>query len=409
MSMTFEKQEHYAVLTHFDNSGQQEWIRIPEEYEGLPVAGIGASAFQGDPYLKCVVLPMSIYAIGQGAFENCKLLQCVGVGDPSTTGKIPTHSVLPPGLSSIDDNAFANTNLINVTFTGDVIIGSYCFSGCAKLKDVLFHCCSGTFGQGAFSHSSIEILHMPNGKPEISLPEELFSQCKQLRYVGLNAPASIGHHCFAGCENLASLCLSPDHPIPIGRGTFEGCKQVDVRGLHRTALEVLLAMGTDAVDEAITLFKEKYDDLGLVDFIILVHEANKLLDDLSKVAADQLDTVLVSYVGVGYTSHNNRNSGYHCTLYSRKSILHHFQSIGELSKAQPDTILHNDDAMLRLFNELPSCLPWNWDDKEAIFCSLAVGTPFEQMPRKVAVELLFSYLDYHLIEEYSDDTEMGRC
>ncbi len=54
-------------------------IIIPEEYNGLPVAGIGARAFYGVQGLTSVTIPNSVTSIGYSAFFACNQLTSVGV------------------------------------------------------------------------------------------------------------------------------------------------------------------------------------------------------------------------------------------------------------------------------------------------------------------------------------------
>lgn len=374
MSMTFQKNKHHAVLIRCDNL-EQDWIRIPEAYDGLPVTEIGAEAFRGNPHLKCVVLPMGIHTIGQSAFENCESLQCVGVGDPSALGKIPSHSVFPPTLNFLGEQAFANTKLVDMTFTGAVTIGPSCFFNCQHLKTVLFHRCHGTIGTAAFSNSSIEVFYMPDCQSGISLPEKCFTNCKNLRLIKLHAPKSIG------------------------KAALEGCPHVNDRGLYHTIWDVLFAMGDDASTEVIAKLKAKYDDLGLGDVIILVHEINKLFDNLSKVLADNQDTILVSFVEPDCRNSINEKTGdYHFALCSKHKIADQLRCAAEWSNGQLDDLLQHDDIMLSFAQNLADNFFWDWNNKEAIFCSRTIGAPFEKKPREVAVDLLCNYLDSLFIE-----------
>lgn len=62
----------HAVITEAECSGT--FAKIPDELEKIPVAEIGKKAFLGSKAVR-IVLPASVYAIGDWAFAGCKKLE----------------------------------------------------------------------------------------------------------------------------------------------------------------------------------------------------------------------------------------------------------------------------------------------------------------------------------------------
>ena len=60
----------YAIVTGYDEA-ETDVINVAEEYEGLPVKEIKASAFEGCTSLQRVTLPDTITTIGANAFNGC--------------------------------------------------------------------------------------------------------------------------------------------------------------------------------------------------------------------------------------------------------------------------------------------------------------------------------------------------
>lgn len=411
MGMTFQKYKRHAVLIKYDNDGiNEECVYIPASVDGphgsLPVTEIGTAAFRDNYHLKCVVLPMSIQTISQSAFENCWSLQSVGVGEP-TVHKMPTHSVFPPSLRLLEDCAFKHTKLMDITFTGDVSIGSYCFFECQKLKGVVFYRCTATFESSAFAHSGIQFLKMPDGELE-RLPAECFSQCLNLDHIELKNLDSIEYRCFAGCKNLVKISLfERKTPVHIEVGAFEGCKKLQDGQFYRTTYDTFVAMGDDLFYEVTRKLEEKYEDLSLVDTIIIVHKVRELLEDLSKVPYTAFqDTILISYMGTKYQDNQSWDYFDRFALFSKDDILYQFQPNKEWNHVHIYDLSPFDVVRLSMYHSTPAYLTWNWNEKECIFCSCVVGSPFQFNPRDIAVELLSRYLEFSLMETIPADEEM---
>ena len=105
-------------------SCRDEFVIIPEAYNGLPVKEIGDQAFHiGRDVLVRVFIPNSVNVIGQGAFGDCSLLQYVYIGVESK-------------LVIIKDIAFSGCSSLKEIFLprGLTQSLSQAFNGCASLQ-----------------------------------------------------------------------------------------------------------------------------------------------------------------------------------------------------------------------------------------------------------------------------------
>jgi hypothetical protein len=129
-------------------TGQGGVVIVPEKIEDIPVVEIGDSAFWNNKSVLAVVLPGTIWKINW-AFSGCENLAAVN---------------LPAGLEYI--------------------------------------------GRGAFSHTAITEIKIPEGIQVIG--DETFSSCKSLLSVSLPASLkAIGSRAFSSCTELADITI-PD-------------------------------------------------------------------------------------------------------------------------------------------------------------------------------------------------------
>lgn len=161
-------------------------INIPSEYNGLPVTGIGVSAFSGQTRLTNVVMPESITTIGPDAFYYCINLTSVNI---------------PNAVKTIADSAFGECHkLTKITVPDSVTtLGPSVFYNCKGLTSV------------TISESITEIREMT------------FYGCDSLTSVVIPDKVwSIDYNAFYECKNLKNLTLGIELRT-LGGGSFEGC------------------------------------------------------------------------------------------------------------------------------------------------------------------------------------------
>lgn len=140
------------------------------------VAGFKESAFEGDVYLKHVIIPSSITNIASSAFYGCsRMVSCE-----------------MPGVTFIDDYAFSRSGLIRLVLPKGVKhIGAFAFRECADLRYVELPDGLESIGKSAFAYCEIDTIKVNFPKP-IKMPSPAFgirsSQFKQ-KYTVLSVPA----------------------------------------------------------------------------------------------------------------------------------------------------------------------------------------------------------------------------
>ena len=144
---------------------------------------IGFYMFYNCRSLTSLKLPKTVKKIEQYAMQYCKSLQ---------------KCTLPENLSEINDKAFANTNLSEVTFPASLTsIKSKVFYECSNLKTLRFTSPSvPTFGQDVFENcSKLEKVYVPKAslndyKDKLKLTQEVQFIGEDPNTAGINSLAT---------------------------------------------------------------------------------------------------------------------------------------------------------------------------------------------------------------------------
>ena len=240
------------------------YIVIPAEYEGLPVIGVGESAFAGCEIIKGVVFPDSLIKIGHEAFAGCIALNSVTIGNGVThidnsafygcTGL--THILIPDSVLCIDNNAFGEcTGLTNIVIPDSVeSIGWYAFAGCINLSNVVVPDNGVRIGWGAFTNCDNlqyniygDCVYLGNANNpyvafmgSISTDADSYSIHKNTKVIAGGAFAydpnlieitipegvhNIGQAAFIGCDSLCNITI-PSSVKSIDIAAFEDCENL---------------------------------------------------------------------------------------------------------------------------------------------------------------------------------------
>ena len=224
-------------------------VVIPDTLGGLPVAGIGASAFISCRDMTGVAIPDSVSYIGEHAFSGCYNLTDVALGNGVTNiGKYafyfcfyyfrqPVRLVIPDSVTSIGPWAFAschgiaelvvgngvedigewafcnNDELIAVTVGRSLVnLGSQAFFDCHKIASVVLPDSVVSIGEQTFAGCyKMKDFKMPAGLTNVGF--EAFHSCKALEGVTMpSGLATIGIQTFGRCENLKAVAYTGDRP-----------------------------------------------------------------------------------------------------------------------------------------------------------------------------------------------------
>jgi len=196
-----------TVLIQHPRNKEQAHYAIPEGVEA-----IGPHAFASNPFIRSVVIPDTVLAIGEGAFQRARW----------------TEVAIPGSVASIGAAAFAwCDNLASVRLgEGLATIGPNAFHGCGALTHIAIPDSVVSLGKSAFEDCrGLERISLGNGVAKIV--ERTFLNCSQLGEILLPAGLeSIGDHAFAGCPKLRRLELG-NSVVSIGKGAFDACASLE--------------------------------------------------------------------------------------------------------------------------------------------------------------------------------------
>lgn len=220
-------------------SGQTPWysdralIKSIRVEEGI--TRVGDHAFSYGVNVTAVALADTVTSIGSYAFSANYVLD----------------SLFMPGVTMIEDHAFANCNALGqFQWPAELSqIGDYAFYGCGKLANPLFSNTLTGMGMYAFAYcDSITQITLPaslarigdytfdscKGLTSISLPDSMttlsaymFRGCSALEQVVLPKDlTAISPYAFADCLNLVWVWI-PDGVTTIGPSAFECCARIE--------------------------------------------------------------------------------------------------------------------------------------------------------------------------------------
>ncbi|MBQ5842911.1 MAG: leucine-rich repeat domain-containing protein [Clostridia bacterium] len=203
-SFTFgiRSDDGYRVLEY---KGNDPIVKIPPEYQGLPVIGIASYAFSGG---------------------NAQIVY------------------LPETITYIEENAFwGNQKIYKVVLNESLeVIGNRAFAGCTALKDITVPASIKEIGSEAFAGSGLENITLPENLETI--PSYAFSQCKFKEFELPSGLKSIGMGAFGYCQELEKITLNsglesldyfaftctaikeisiPDTVVSMNESVFAGC------------------------------------------------------------------------------------------------------------------------------------------------------------------------------------------
>ena len=207
------------------------------------VKNIGEEAFDWCRDLISVTIGNSVTNIGRQAFHNCSSLKSITIPDSVITldgevfgwcGQL-TSVTIGNGVTSIGRDAFsALDNLASVSIgNGVTSIGANAFYNCRKLVNMKIGKNVARIGESAFELcENLTTVRIPDSVTTIG--NSAFESCKKLTVVNIpNSVASIGKRAFANCGGLAVVDI-PDSVEVIGKDAFLGCSNLkDVKAPKR--------------------------------------------------------------------------------------------------------------------------------------------------------------------------------
>ena len=257
-------------------------IIVPSAYNEKPVVGIDSEAFSNSS-ITSIIIPDSVSNIRSEAFLNCTRLTNVTIGNGVVYISIRAFSgcsslkdiTIPDSVKEIGDDAFLGcSSLKNVTINGitkigwraffgcnqlkynyykkayylgnannkvlaliktesdDIfdceinenckIVGSYAFSYCENLTNIIIPDNVMILGTGAF-YGCKKLSNVTIGSGITQINGLTFRDCVSLKQITIPSKATyIGYFAFGGCERLDSIVI-PENVETIVTGAFSGC------------------------------------------------------------------------------------------------------------------------------------------------------------------------------------------
>ena len=204
--------------------------------EDTKLEELGASAFNSCSSLTQVTVPSTLKTVGQAAFMFSGITEVKNFAGTSVS-KIESTAFyfskliqieFPESLVSIDSLAFYDcselTRVGGLQNTKVTQILDSAFSGCSKLKNVIFPQTLLTLGGGAYSGCSAltSVTFNSNLKTIGANAFEGCSSLSQLTELEKTVVSSIGDGAFKGCSSLVDVSL-PNTIQTVGANAFANC------------------------------------------------------------------------------------------------------------------------------------------------------------------------------------------
>ena len=227
------------------NSSIDNSSALPATFKEVVITAsklIPNQSFANTKYITAVTIPVTIIAVGAGAFKNSVALETVNYNAATATiatdafagtavkkvtfgedvKTVPTYLctsnsnlteiTIPAAVTKIESRAFAgcyNITTVNYNAVNCNTIASDIFDYCHKLNQVVLgenvkHIPANLYSR--YGGSDIKQLTIPEGITSIA--NGAFSNCAALTTLNFNAAAChIGDNAFTGCNNLSNIVL----------------------------------------------------------------------------------------------------------------------------------------------------------------------------------------------------------
>lgn len=266
-----EDEASYTV-TGYGNVKSTDII-IPALYDGRPVTRIKERAFVGYSKLKNIIIPDTVYYVGDDAFLGCNSLV---YNEYNNAYYIGSNSNLYLILIKAKDNSIPSCTISDKT----KYVCSKAFKDCVNLRNFVIPETVEDFGKYVFSGSGLTQITIPDTFEYID--EGFFSGCPNLKDVTIsNNVKTIKSLAFSDCPSLGSLDFT------------DNLESVEEDAFYNSGIENFKVSGTEVDINSLAFRKCKIKTadlsisrLGIIDLTLVSNlivgggdiDANKFKD-----------------------------------------------------------------------------------------------------------------------------------
>lgn len=202
--LLYEQRGDHIAVTGLSADCTDENLVVPASHDGLPVAEIANSAFEGNGMIKHVTLPSSLEKIGNYAFADCSALGTAELGD---------------GLETLGIGCFMGCEALKHVSLGNGLktIGLEAFESCVSLEEIAFPSTLAEIDGFAFYNSGLKKAIIPDSVTHIGASAFYSSPLTELRLGG--GLKSIGGFAFAKIA-VEEIIFEPDIYTDVGMCAF---------------------------------------------------------------------------------------------------------------------------------------------------------------------------------------------
>ncbi len=230
--------------------GTDDELVIPEIINGKTVKGIASNAFEGNDFVRTIVLPDSAEEINLNAFSGCKKLESIsgdGIVDIGVNAFVDCERLTDldfPNLEKIGEYAFSGSMIREISFPNVFDVDINAFNGCNKLETVVlpsvetisigaFRDCTSLktvdigsatkVGANAFRNTGIEKIKLENIE---EIGNYAFADNPNLTGAYFPNVESTGAYVFQNCTALKSALLPKLEEV--NSNLFKNCSELKV-------------------------------------------------------------------------------------------------------------------------------------------------------------------------------------
>lgn len=273
--------------------GEAEELELPMQLDGYPVGSIAKGAFQGNASLKRIVLPSTLYEIGDSAFAACTALKTVE---------------LSKQLMNLHIGADAFLNCVSLEWTVfpcEIELEDGAFRNCSSIDNLTFEenaTLSGGVFEGAFVQSEAKkkivfekdvTMYTEENPEEITNKKAPLANCFGLNEVEIKGNAKIDDYMFYNNQSLekitfgAGLEMVKDNLVL----PFSNCESLKTLEFQSENINVQGVLWDDTTALETIIFKTDIDLKKVQPFCKaskIVFERNVVISEKTNIAAREV-------------------------------------------------------------------------------------------------------------------------